>query len=445
MEEFLIKALQLILSLSILVVVHEFGHFIFARLFKIRVEKFYLFFDPWFSIFKFKPKNSDTEYGIGWLPLGGYVKISGMIDESMDTDQMSQEPKPWEFRTKPAWQRLLVMAAGALFNFILAWFIYSMMLFAWGDSYISTKNLEYGMKYSAEVKKVGFQDGDIIKSIDGKDFNLRSGVLAVNDMMQFLDGEKVVVLRDGKEVTISLPEDFADKIIADKGGDPMFQMILPSIVDSVLEGSVAQKHGILKGDSITMVNNVSIESFSQFQKEIIKNADSVAINLQLYRTGDLITIENIQVSKKELLGVSISYGDAVKTDSYSFLASFPAGAKLGYETLKAYVSQMRFLFSKDGLSNLGGFGSIGGMFSPVWDWHYFWIMTAFLSIVLGFMNLIPIPALDGGHIMFLLYEVIARRKPSEKFMEHAQVIGMLLILALIIIANGNDLIRAFSN
>lgn len=443
MEAFLIKALQLVLSLSILVIVHEFGHFIFARLFKIRVEKFYLFFDPWFSLFKFKPKNSDTEYGIGWLPLGGYVKISGMIDESMDLEQMAQEPKPWEFRTKPAWQRLLVMAGGAIFNFILAWIVYSVVLFSWGHSYISTKDLRYGMTYSEVAKNVGFQDGDILYQVDGTDFTIGSGILAVNDMMRFMGAKEVTVIRDGKEVAITMTEDFEDQVIANKDAGPVFQEIMPAVIDSVLDNSLAQEKGLMKGDSIVRVNDLDINSFVDFQKQIIANADSAAVTIQFIRDTTLHTIENIEISKTKMLGVFGPGLDANKTDQFSFFESFPAGAKLGSQTLVAYIAQFKFLFTKQGLSNLGGLGSIGGMFTPFWSWHYFWLMTAFLSIALGVMNLLPIPMLDGGHILFLLYEAITGRKPSDKFMEHAQVIGMLIVLALLIIANGNDIIRTF--
>lgn len=440
METILIKAIQLILSLSILVIIHEFGHFLFARLFKIRVEKFYLFFDPWFSLFKFKPKNSDTEYGIGWLPLGGYVKISGMIDESMDREQMAQDPKPWEFRSKPAWQRLLVMVGGVLFNFLLALSIYSMMLFAWGDSYIPTKDLKYGMEYSEPAINAGFQNGDIIKTVDGEELNLRGGVLAINDLMQFLDAKEVVVERAGKIVTITIPEGFAEQVIAYKEA-PLFTPIQSTTIDSVIEGSVAQKNGILKGDSITKINDIEVLSFKAMRDEIIKSADSVSsMAIQFYRDTALHTI-NVQVSKDSLLGVT-TVGIVAKTDNFSFFQAFPAGAKRGVATLKGYVSQMRFVFTKDGLGNLSGFGGIGSMFPPAWDWYQFWGLTAFLSIVLAFMNILPIPALDGGHIMFLLYEVITRRKPSEKFMERAQMAGMLFILALLIVANGNDIIRA---
>lgn len=445
MEAFLIKAIQLILSLSILVVIHEFGHFLFARLFKIRVEKFYLFFDPWFSLFKFKPKNSDTEYGVGWLPLGGYVKISGMIDESMDKETMAQAPKPWEFRSKPAWQRLLVMGGGVLFNFILAMFIYSMMLFAWGDTYIPAKDQKYGMEFSEIVQQHGFQNGDIIQLVDGEELNMHGGVIAINDVMRLMDAKEVIVKRNSRLVTITLPDDFGNKVASDVAKkQPPFSFITPTRIDSVVVGSIAHKKGILKGDSIVKINDVEVTNFFAMRNEIIKYADSAAFSIELYRDTTLLNISNISITKDSLLGVS-PIQPVIRTDKFTFLESFPAGINRGVETLKAYASQMRFLFTKEGVSNIGGFGLIGGMFPPVWDWYSFWTMTAFLSIVLGFMNILPIPALDGGHIMFLLYEVVARRKPSEKFMEYAQVAGMLFLLALMLFANGNDLIRAIFN
>lgn len=440
METFLIKAVQLILSLSILVVIHEFGHFLFARLFKIRVEKFYLFFDPWFSLFKFKPKGSDTEYGVGWLPLGGYVKISGMIDESMDKEAMAQAPKSWEFRSKPAWQRLLVMGGGVLFNFILAMIIYSMILFSWGDVYMPVKDQKYGMEFSETVKRSGFQDGDIIQLLDGKEMNLHFGIIAVNDMMSLMDAKEVVVERNGKQVTIILPDDFGNQIAANKEDSvPPFSIISPTTINQVIAGSTAEKGGLQKGDSIVRVNDKEVKSWREMSAAIVKSADTTNTKIEFYRDTSLIAI-NMTIDKDSLLGVTSTL--VIKTDEFTFFESFPAGIHRGVETLKAYASQMRFFFTKDGVSNLGGFGSIGGLFPPVWDWHSFWAMTAFLSIVLAFMNILPIPALDGGHIMFLLYEVITRRKPSEKFMERAQVAGMLFLLVLMLVANGNDVIRA---
>ncbi|MFV0468444.1 MAG: RIP metalloprotease RseP [Dysgonomonas sp.] len=443
METILIKALQLILSLSILIVVHEFGHFLFARIFKIRVEKFYLFFNPWFSLFKFKPKNSETEYGIGWLPLGGYVKISGMIDESMDKEQMAQPAQPWEFRSKPAWQRLLVMVGGVLFNFILAIFIFAMMLFAWGDSYIPFKDVKTGMEFPQVAKDAGFQDKDILISADGQELAYRTGVVYMNTVMHFIDAKEVVVERDGKLVTITLPEDFANKVIADKEVPPYSFWIAP-VVDSVVANSGASKIGLTKGDSIVAINNVAVESYNQALREIKKTAKDSLVQVSFYRDTTLITAAT-KLDSTGTLGYFTKFNmpSLVKKDNYDFFSSLPAGAALGVNTLKGYVAQARFVFSKQGVKQLSGFAGIGNMFPPVWDWHAFWAMTAFLSIILAFMNILPIPALDGGHIMFLLYEVITKRQPSMKFMEYAQMAGMLFILLLLIIANGNDILRIF--
>lgn len=439
MESFLIKALQLLLCLSILVIVHEFGHFLFAKLFKIRVEKFYLFFDPWFSLFKFKPKNSDTEYGIGWLPLGGYVKISGMIDESMDKDQMAQEPKPWEFRIKPTWQRLLVMLGGVMFNFILAILIFSMMMFTWGDSYIPMKNMSRGMEYSEVVKKAGFQDHDIIVSADGEELIMRGGVLDMNTLMNFIDAQTITVKRNGKLVEINPPANFADEIIASKIAP--YEPLEHAVIDSIIADGQAQKLGMQQGDSIGSVNNVPVSTFKQLRIELDKNKNK-EIPITFYRDTVQHTV-TAAIDSTGTLGFAIYLLEGYKGEKkeFGFFESFPTGVNMGIQTLKAYIAQMRFVFSKEGLSNLGGFGAIGSMFPDTWNWHYFWTMAAFLSLVLAFMNILPIPALDGGHIMFLLYEAITRRKPNEKFMEYAQVTGMFLLLALLVVANGNDLIR----
>lgn len=440
METFLIKALQLILSLSILVIVHEFGHFIFARIFKIRVEKFYLFFDAGFSLFKFKPKKGETEYGIGWLPLGGYVKLAGMMDESMDKEQLAQPAKPWEFRSKPAWQRLIVMLGGVLFNLILAVFILSMMVFAWGDTYIPYKNIKSGMEFSAVAKKIGFQDQDILVSADGKELRMRGSVLEINTMMDFLDAKEVTVERNGELRSIPIPDYFASEVIASQ--EPVYIPWMATVVDSVLAETEAHRIGLQKGDSLVALNGVNTGSFFGFKKEIEKyKSDSV--QLTYYRNGERDTIKAVL----DTAGAIGFYpkepgGYKTQTDRYGFFASFPVGITKGIETLKGYVSQSRFIFSKEGVKNLSGFAGIGKMFPAQWNWEQFWTMTAFLSIILAFMNILPIPLLDGGHIMFLLYEIIARRKPNEKFQEYAQMVGLFLILGLLIVANGNDLIRA---
>ncbi|MDH6354339.1 regulator of sigma E protease [Dysgonomonas sp. PH5-45] len=442
METFLIKALQLILSLSILVIVHEFGHFMFARLFKIRVEKFYLFFNPGFSLFKFKPKNSETEYGIGWLPLGGYVKISGMIDESMDKEQMQQPPQPWEFRSKPAWQRLLVMVGGVTFNVLLAIFIYSMIMFSWGDSYVSFKDIKHGMEFSDVAKSAGFQDGDKIISADGKELKMRMDkTLDMNTYMSFAEAKTVVVERGGEQKEISLPDDFSDKLIASKKLGYMPKM--PAVIDSVVTGSNAQKCGLRKGDSIVTLNGKDVISFAHMRTMVGENAGK-NIKLEYYR-DDSCYETTAYVDSTGTLGFTapfVSPSD-FHHDNFGFFASIPAGLNLAKETLEGYIAQFRFVFTKEGASNLGGFGAIGGLFPATWDWQAFWFMTAFLSIILAVMNILPIPALDGGHVMFLLYEVVSRRKPNEKFMEYAQMVGMFLLFALLIYANGNDIYRFF--
>lgn len=441
MEIFLIKALQLILSLSILVIVHEFGHFLFARLFKIRVEKFYLFFDPWFSLFKFKPKGSDTEYGVGWLPLGGYVKISGMIDESMDKEQMAQPEQPWEFRSKPAWQRLLVMIGGVTFNIILAVFIYSMIVFCWGDRYVYFKDLKHGMTFSQTAKKAGFQDGDKVISADGRLLKMHlDKTLDMNTYMAFADAKSIDVERNGRKLTIAIPANFADSLIASK--KIAYQIRTTAVIDSVVEGGNAQKSGLTKGDSIVKVNGVQVYSFNDLRALIVKNTNK-DIRIDYYR-GDSLKTAQAHIDSTATLGFfgsTLNPGD-LKEDKYSFFGALPAGINLAKETLEGYIAQFRFVFTKEGASNLGGFAAIGNLFPAQWDWQAFWFMTAFLSVILAVMNILPIPALDGGHVMFLLYEVVTRRKPNEKFVEYATMAGMILLILLLLYANGNDIFKA---
>lgn len=444
METFLIRALQLIMSLSLLVIIHEGGHFFFARLFKTRVEKFCLFFDPWFTLFKFKPKNSETEYGIGWLPLGGYVKIAGMIDESMDTEQMKQPEQPWEFRAKPAWQRLLIMVGGVLFNFLLALFIYSMILFAWGDEYIPLQQAPLGMDFNETAKAVGFRDGDILLSADGVPLERYGG-----DMLtSIVDARQVTVLRDGQEASVYIPEDMMERLLADSIRFASFRY--PFVIDSIMPGRPAALAGLQPGDSITQLDGRNIAYFD-FKEEMQKRQQSAAndslarrFTLTYVRAGvtDTVTLTTDSLYQ---IGVSALMQTAkllpVVKKEYSFFASIPAGVTLGVNTLKGYVGQMKYLFSKEGAKQLGGFGTIGSIFPATWDWHQFWYMTAFLSIILAFMNILPIPALDGGHVLFLIYEIVARRKPSDKFMERAQMVGMFLLFALLLWANFNDVLR----
>ena len=442
METFLVKALQLILSLSILVLVHEFGHFIFARIFKVRVEKFYLFFDPWFSIFKFKPKNSDTEYGVGWLPLGGYCNISGMIDESMDKEAMAQPPKPYEFRSKPAGQRLMIMVAGVLFNFLLALFIYSMVLFTWGDTFLPLKNVKAGMDYSETFHNVGFQDGDILLKADDTELE-RFGE---DCFRRVLNAQTVTVLRGGVETVIPIPEDMAQRVMRDKKGfaSYRFPMVVRELGKTESGESPAAVAGLQPGDSIVSINGIVTPSFYEVGEVLAQNKDKDVL-VGFYRAGipQTLTLHTDTAGKMGIYSVSPFDMYQTVTRKYGFFESFPAGVMLGVNTLKGYVSDMKYVFTKEGASSLGGFGTIGSLFPAEWDWHSFWMKTAFLSIILAFMNILPIPALDGGHVMFLLYEVIARRKPSDKFLEYAQVTGMFLLFALLIYANGNDIFRFF--
>lgn len=443
METFLIRALQLVLSLSLLVIIHEGGHFFFARLFKIRVEKFYIFFDPWFSLFKFKPKNSETEYGIGWLPLGGYCKISGMIDESMDTEQMKQPPQPWEFRSKPAWQRLLVMIGGVLMNFLLALFIYSMILFTWGDQYIALKDMSYGMKFNETAREIGFRDGDILVSADGKELT-RYNV----DMLRSLaEAREVVVLRDGKEEQILMPEISLLEIA--KEDPPFVDMLIPNVVDSVLADGGFAKAGLQKGDSLIAFNGTPLYSWNEFTEQLgelrlrseVEQKSSASFSLVYSRAGVRDTVNVTTDDQFKVLAYSMNPGYQPTRLTYGFFESFPAGVALGINTLKGYVNDMKYVFTKEGAKSVGGFGTIGSIFPKVWDWQRFWSMTAFLSIILAFMNILPIPALDGGHVLFLLYELVARRKPSDKFLEYAQMVGMFLLFGLLIWANFNDILR----
>ncbi|MBQ3152306.1 MAG: RIP metalloprotease RseP [Bacteroidaceae bacterium] len=437
MEIFFIRAVQLIMALSLLVLIHEYGHFIFSRLFKVRVEKFYLFFDWKFSLFKWKPKNSDTEYGIGWIPLGGYCKISGMIDESMDTEQMKLPPQPYEFRAKPAYQRLLIMIGGVLFNFILALFIYSMVLFTWGESYYDVQKATYGMEFNENGKALGFVDGDIL--LKAGDDNLCK--FDVDLIRKIVDEKVVTVLRNGLETTVTIPEEFG---LLDIGKDtPFMQYRIPAVIDSILPGSPAALAGIMQGDSITAIAGRDVNSWYKLMSamDALKESGSRTVEIKAIRDGNEIAF-TAAVDSTYKLGVmprSLNYTPVVL--EYGFFESFPAGVRYGCNVLKGYVSDFKYVFSSEGAKSVGMFGTIGSMFPSVWDWHKFWLMTAFLSIVLAFMNILPIPALDGGHVLFLLAEVVTGRKPSDKFLEYAQMTGMILLLGLFLLAAYNDITR----
>ena len=450
MEIFFIRALQLILCFMLLVVLHEGGHFLFAKIFKVRVEKFCLFFDPWFTLFKFKPKKSDTTYALGWLPLGGYVKISGMIDESMDTEQMKQPVKPWEFRAKPAWQRLFIMIGGVLVNFLTALAIYGMILFTWGDTYTPLRNMTDGLKYNEMAQSLGFHDGDIPLRTDAVELERMDG-----DMFRAIsEAHSVTVLRDGKEVTFSLPGDLS--LLEMLKDQPRFAAVLmPSRIDSVTAGGVADKAGIRAGDELIGYNGQAFSTWNEYAvvrgsiADVLAQgnaADSLkmrqaALVVRRAETGMTDTL-NVMLGKDYMLGIAWNIPTATRYESvtrtYGFFESFPAGAVHGWKVLTGYVDDLKYVFTAEGAKSVGSFGAIGSMFPAVWDWQRFWELTAFISLMLAFMNILPIPALDGGHVFFLLVEVIMRRKPSDKFMERAQTVGMTLLLLLMAFALFND-------
>jgi len=451
MEIFLIRLIQFMLAISLLVLIHEGGHFFFAKLFGIRVEKFYLFFDPWFHLFEFKPKKSDTTYGVGWLPLGGYCKISGMIDESFDLEQMKQPAQPWEFRTKPAWQRLLVMIGGVLMNFLLALFIYSMILFTWGDSYVATKDMKLGMKFNSEAKALGFRDGDILIGSDKGEFK-DFGVDLFRDVST---ATRVDIVRGGKPMSISLPGDL--NLLNMLKNDPSFMRpFVPAVISDVQKGGAAEKAGMKKGDKIIALNGKPIDSWNELSYQLRclgdvladskTSADSMKVRKAtvVFADNQKTDTASVVLSPDLMLGIVVQQSAAlykVTTVNYGFFESFPAGVRYGVDVLRGYVDDMKYVMTADGAKSVGGFGAIASMFPAEWDWYMFWKMTAFLSIILAFMNILPIPVLDGGHVLFLLYEIITRRKPSEKFLVYAEYAGFIFLIALLVFANANDVLR----
>ena len=465
MEAFLLKAGQLVAALSLLVIIHEFGHYMFARIFGIRVDKFFLFFNPWFYLVKYNPKTKkwsffkdkkdasqptdeasksekatwrDTEYGIGWLPLGGYVQIAGMIDETQDASKLSAEPQPWEFRTKPAWQRLLVMIGGVLFNFLLAIAIYAGITFTWGEQYIEFDNATAGMAYVETAKKIGFQDGDIPLLADGEKINVTDH----DHIMKMVEAKTVTVLRNGTDsVNIAIPDNFLFQLNDEKG---FFAYRVPVHVAKVVNGEAAEKAGLQDNDQLVSVAGVATPSYTEFTAELLKNAGK-EIEMGVIRNGESTTVK-ITPNEAGKVGVQLKpITDIYPTTTidYTFLQSIPKGIEMGCNQMVTYVSSLKHLFTAEGAQSLGGFGAIGDLFPESWSWYKFWTITAFLSVILAFMNILPIPALDGGHVLFTLYEIITRRKPSEKFLEYAQTVGMLLLFALLIYANANDIYRFF--
>ena len=437
----MIKAAQLILSLSILVILHEFGHFLFAKLFHCRVEKFYLFFDPWFSLFKIQ--RGETEYGVGWLPLGGYVKISGMIDESMDKEQMKLPPEPWEFRSKPTWQRLLIMIGGVLFNLILALALYSMILFIWGEQYLPNQNAKFGIVVSETGREMGLRNGDKILLVDGKPVESFTKIVPTI----VLDGAQTIeVQRDSQRITLQISKELVPRLLKDK---EIISLRIPFTckITAFAKQSGARDAGLEIGDEILSVDSAKFKFYDEFIDKLALSKDK-EVNIQFIRKG-VISTRKVKVSAMGLLGFQRAYDlEGVfeyKTTQYSFLESIPAGISKGYRAVGDYLKQFKLLFSPKtkAYESLGGFIAIGNIFPSVWDWESFWNLTAFLSIILAVMNILPIPALDGGHVLFLLYEIVTGRKPSDKFLEYAQIAGMVLLFTLLIYANGNDLIKLF--
>lgn len=474
------------MAFAILVIIHEFGHFFFARIFGIRVEKFYIFFDPWTEIFKWRPKKywgffgktkiledsgkdaqdetlcnsgenvkkrkkgfwNDTEYGIGWLPLGGYCKISGMIDESMDTEQLKQPAQEWEFRSKPAWQRLLVMIAGVLFNFLLAILIYAGIVYTTGEKYVPFKEAKMGMAWSGEAKKIGFRDGDIPLLADGKPLDNPA-----EDRLDMIQAKNVTVLRGLDTVNIPIPEKFIFALDKEAKSDTatinFCAYRFPARITQVVAGEGAAKGGIQVGDEIIAIDSAATPTLHDFFTTL-PGHDSKEVALTVVRRNSGISdtiVKTVRLSANSKMGVGLEVDPSAfynyNEKRYGLFESVPKGISMGTDRLVSYAKSMKMVFTKEGANSIGGFGAIGSIFPERWDWLAFWNIAAFLSVALAFMNILPIPALDGGHVLFLLYEVIFRRKPSEKFMEYAQIAGMTFIILLLLYANGMDIIRLF--
>ena len=436
--EFFIKAAQLLLSLSILIVLHELGHFIPAKLFGTRVEKFYLFFDVKYSLFK--KKIGETVYGIGWLPLGGYVKISGMIDESFDKEQMQKPPQPWEFRSKPAWQRLIIMLGGVTVNLLLGFFIYMMVLFVWGKETLPQENIPLGLEPTALIQEIGFEKGDKILDVDGKKLDY---VLDINKMLLLRPIEKIKVEKlDGSISEINIPENIGNDIFQ-SGQINSFIPLYSATIDSIVIDSPALYSGMQSGDKVVSINNEIIYDYTSFTNWLANNSDDI-IDVEVERGASKYTL-SIDRNDDGTIGVIKTNGGIDTINVKLGLAdSIKQGFDYGYWTLYEYVAGFSFVFTKKGAQQLGGFGTIGNLFPAKWDWKGFWLSTALISIILAFMNVLPIPALDGGHVMFLLYEIVTGKRPSDKFMEVSTMIGFFLLIAIVLYANGNDLFRAFA-
>lgn len=438
--DILIKVLQFFMSLTLLVAIHEFGHFIVARIFKIRVEKFYIFFDWGFSLWK--KKWGDTEYGLGWLPLGGYCKIAGMVDESMDKEQLASEPQPWEYRAKPAWQRFLVLVAGVTMNIILAFFIYCGISFSYGSQYISNEDMIYGYEFNQSAEQLGFCDGDRIVSIGGEEIeninSIATGILLAKEECE------VVVIRNGNEKRFMLNNEILNAMRNDGefGKERLCTPLMPFVIDSIANVAVAEA-GLKKGDRIIGIGEESLPYFNHYADRLTKLAGTTA-DFKVLRGADTLSLA-LPVNAEGKLGVITENFFKLRTEKYNFFEAIPAGARLTAKSIKNYWDQLVLIVKPDtGLyKQVGGFIAIGNIFPSEWDWYQFWSMTAFLSIILAIMNIIPIPGLDGGHMIFTFWEMITGRKVNDKVLEVAQYIGMVLILALVLFANGNDIYRLF--
>ena len=438
MEAILIKALQFFASLSLLVMIHEFGHYITARIFKIRVEKFYIFFNPWFSLYK--RKVGETEYGIGWLPLGGYVSLAGMIDESMDLEQMKQEPQPWEFRTKPAWQRLIVMLAGITMNVLLAMAIYSGMLYTWGENYFHNDDMEYGYSFNEAGEKLGFVDGDKIVSIDSEAIG---NVREIDKKLIIADDNRTVIVeRGGENVTLTLPLEQLVAMREDQSIIGFYEPIVPFIIESV-ESDSSKEAGVMAGDRVIAIDNNAISDFFA-GKELLAKAQGRNAEIDIVRNAADTLRLSVPINAEGKMGVSIKM-IAPRTVEYGLFESIPAGIRRTGREIASYWDQLKMIVNPKTKSykEVGGFIAIGNIFPSEWNWQSFWTLTALLSVILAIMNILPIPGLDGGHALFTLWEIITRRKPSDKFLEVMQYIGLGLLLLLLVYANGNDIVKLF--
>jgi regulator of sigma E protease len=448
MNPILIQAIQFFLSLSLLVILHELGHFIPAKLFKTKVEKFYLFFDVKFSLFK--KKIGETEYGVGWLPLGGYVKIAGMIDESMDTEAMKKEPQPWEFRSKPAWQRLIIMLGGVTVNFVLAVIIFIGMAFAYGDQYIANESVKDGY-YVTDTEignELGIQTGDRILAVDGNPVKTFRGLF-----LEIVNGNVITIERDGQAQDIQIPVDFIETLLDNPERMRFLTMRQPFVVKGHDPAHVVNPEVDFRAmDQVLSINGTTAYYLDQ-AKPILEANKGQEVRVVVARENGEEASLMAKVSDSATLGVSLQqlsmqqFVDKglmrVENEQYSFVESIPVGINKGWTTMTGYVKQLKKIFNPQtgAYKGVGGFAAIGGLFPDAWDWQAFWGTTALLSVILAFMNILPIPALDGGHVMFLLYEMVSGRKPSDKFLEYAQIVGFFLLMGLLLFANGNDLYK----